>query len=423
MEVFTRHYSTAFSSSSTPTPPPQPTAQPSSPSPSQLLCPDGWEVFQGRCYNFVNQPMSWPEAQSNCALLESTLASVHSPQEYNFLQQFTNMNGNDEAWLGGFYLQYQWLWLDGSWFYNNSWINESPESSNPCLLLNSNEPWSNSPCDTFGSPAICVKNSNVPPGMVCPEGWTGFQGRCYHYNTVSMTWPEAEANCASLGASLVSVHSPQEYMFLYQQSSSPSWLGGFYIDDQWMWLDGSWFYQGFFGQTPPASTYQCISTFSPVLPDSHLHVPAAACCVHAGSINKKHSGHIQIDGANKLENKGALANKKTERHTERMKPRRLLSTVDRLPTITEMHERDREDGDQDSSSHTMEEFMDSIKELSQPASYPLHGPLRGHHYWVACRHRVAPSIRLNVPRMHSPWISVDLSDVFLTLMNPSNCDI
>ncbi|KAK2815563.1 hypothetical protein Q5P01_026030 [Channa striata] len=256
MQVFTSNYST-------PAPPPQPTGNPSRPSPSQQMCPEGWEVFQGRCYYFVNQPLSWPEAQSNCALLESMLASVHSPQEYNFLQQFTNSNGNEEAWLGGFYLQYQWLWIDGSWFYNNSWNNASTDSSSPCLLLNSNEPWSNSPCNTFGTPGICVKNSNVPPAMACPEGWTVFQGRCYYYNEVSMSWPEADASCASLGASLVSVHSPQEYMFLLQQTFSPSWLGGFYIDDQWMWLDGSWFYEGFFGQTPPPSTYQCLSTFNP----------------------------------------------------------------------------------------------------------------------------------------------------------------
>lgn len=34
-------------------------------------------------------------------------------------------------------LQDQWLWIDGSWFYNNTWSTEYPESSNPCLLLNS----------------------------------------------------------------------------------------------------------------------------------------------------------------------------------------------------------------------------------------------------------------------------------------------
>ncbi|KAK2815564.1 hypothetical protein Q5P01_026031 [Channa striata] len=93
-----------------------------------------------------------------------------------------------------------------------------------------------------------------------------------------------------------------------------------------------------------------------------------------------------------------------------MKPSGLLSIVDRLPTITEMQESDTDDGDKDCLSHTMEEYMDSIKEL-------------GHRYWVACRRRVAPSVFCNSCRIYTPWISVDLSDVALTLMDPSNCDM
>lgn len=110
-----------------------------------------------------------------------------------------------------------------------------------------------------------------------------------------------------------------------------------------------------------------------------------------------------------------------------MKPRSLLSTVVRLPTISEMQESDTEDGDWDCSSHTMEEYVDSIKELSQPAPYPLHGPLRGHRYWMVRRHpgvtHVAPSVLLNFPRVYAPWIPIDQSDVSFTLTDLSNCDI
>ncbi|XP_036963580.1 macrophage mannose receptor 1-like [Acanthopagrus latus] len=250
------------------TPPsPSTTTTPSSPSPSQIMCPDGWEVFQGRCYYFVNEAMTWPQAQSNCAILESVLVSAHSAQVYSFLQQLTNNNGNQNAWLGGFYLQDQWLWIDGSWFYNNTWSTEYPESSNPCLLLNSYGTWSNSQCDVYEYSSICEKNSNVPPEMLCPQGWTGFQGRCYYYNSESLSWPAADADCASLGASLVSVHNLEEYSFLFQQTTasgiSAAWLGGFYLDDQWLWLDGSWFYQGFFTQMSPDNNDSCLATYDP----------------------------------------------------------------------------------------------------------------------------------------------------------------
>ncbi|KAM7418383.1 hypothetical protein PAMA_015820 [Pampus argenteus] len=245
--------------------PPQLTTQ-TLPSLSQMMCPDGWQVFHGRCYYFVDEDMTWSQAQTNCAVLQSMLVSVHSTQEYGFLQQLTNNNGNLNAWLGGFYLQDQWLWIDGSWFYNNSWSMELSDSSNPCLMLNSYlQGWSNYPCNAGGYSSICEKNSYVPQAMVCPIGWMEFQGRCYYYNVDYLTWPEADSNCAELQASLVSVHSPQEYFFLYQQTivnGSPTWLGGFYLMGQWMWLDGSWFYEGFFAQMSDDSACPCLSTYS-----------------------------------------------------------------------------------------------------------------------------------------------------------------
>lgn len=110
-----------------------------------------------------------------------------------------------------------------------------------------------------------------------------------------------------------------------------------------------------------------------------------------------------------------------------MKPRCLLSTVDRLPTISEMQESGSEDGDIDCHSHTLEAYVDSIKELSQPALYPLHGPLRGHRRWTE---RPGPkvtvitsSLFLNSSRTYAPWTPVDLSDVSFTLINQANCDL
>ncbi|KAI9538489.1 hypothetical protein NQZ68_014250 [Dissostichus eleginoides] len=138
----------------------------SSPLPEPDNVCQGWELFKGRCYMFVNNAMSWSRTQD------------------------------------------QWLWLDGSWFYNNTWASQSEDSSNPCLVLNSNALF-----------------------MVCPNGWMGFQGRCYYHNTDILNWHYADANCASLGANLVSVHSLEEYNFLYQQIAilnGYTWLGGFW---------------------------------------------------------------------------------------------------------------------------------------------------------------------------------------------------
>lgn len=66
-----------------------------------------------------------------------------------------------------------------------------------------------------------------------------------------------------------------------------------------------------------------------------------------------------------------------------MRPGRLLAIVDRLPTIDEMPEapRDSEGQADDFLTHTMDQYMDSIKVLSQPAPFPRHGPLGGHRRW------------------------------------------
>lgn len=110
----------------------------------------------------------------------------------------------------------------------------------------------------------------------------------------------------------------------------------------------------------------------------------------------------------------------------RMKPRCLLAAVDRLPTINEMQESDTEEVDLDCSSHTLEEYVDSIKELTQPALYPLHGPLRGHRRWMerSCPKvtTVAPSLFLNSMRYGTPWLPVDLSDVLITFSEQPNGD-
>lgn len=97
----------------------------------------------------------------------------------------------------------------------------------------------------------------------------------------------------------------------------------------------------------------------------------------------------------------------------------LLSSVDRLPTISEMQESDIEDGDIECSGYTMEEYVDSIKELSQPAQrcYPLHGPLKGHRRWMTSD---TPSILLHCPGTYTQRSPIEVSEVSLTVTDRSS---
>lgn len=73
------------------------------------------------------------------------------------------------------FLQDQWLWIDGSWFYNNNWSSESPDSTDPCLLLNSNGKkthtwWSRDPNNTL------YKWVSQAMGVNCPMACSQYKG-------------------------------------------------------------------------------------------------------------------------------------------------------------------------------------------------------------------------------------------------------
>ncbi|XP_073810730.1 uncharacterized protein si:ch73-6k14.2 isoform X1 [Danio rerio] len=85
-----------------------------------------------------------------------------------------------------------------------------------------------------------------------------------------------------------------------------------------------------------------------------------------------------------------------------MKPRRRRPSVDLLPTIAELQESELQ-------AQSLEEYMESIRELSQP-SYPLSGPLQ--------RSRLCPLRTARFPSMslaHRPWAISRPDNASLTL--------
>ncbi|XP_071361591.1 ladderlectin-like [Trachinotus anak] len=110
------------------------------------FCPDGWFSHGSRCFLFVNTPMSWYNAEEHCNNQGAHLASVTNPREYSFLQQITQTAGQSIAWLGGFNLQGQWLWIDREGFYYTNWYSPSSSSSYPCMYLRTTNGWGNTRC-------------------------------------------------------------------------------------------------------------------------------------------------------------------------------------------------------------------------------------------------------------------------------------
>ncbi|XP_074527273.1 type-2 ice-structuring protein-like [Halichoeres trimaculatus] len=79
----------------------------------------------------------------------------------------------------------------------------------------------------------------------CPCGWTEYQDRCYIFVPELMTWSEAQRNCQSMRANLVSVRSFEEYTVIQKLTAFTgyrnTWIGGSDAQQEgyWFWIDGS----------------------------------------------------------------------------------------------------------------------------------------------------------------------------------------
>ncbi|XP_048853080.1 ladderlectin-like isoform X1 [Brienomyrus brachyistius] len=124
-------------------------------------CPGGWHQYHSRCFYFEGQPKSWVDAQNNCIHLKGTLASIHSFEEYQFVQRVTGSHF-PRAWIGAFDAVKvgTWLWIDGTPFDFTKW--NPGEPNNPgvedCAEINygAEKGWNNLRCMTL-LPSVCAK--------------------------------------------------------------------------------------------------------------------------------------------------------------------------------------------------------------------------------------------------------------------------
>ncbi|XP_041841857.1 ladderlectin-like [Melanotaenia boesemani] len=79
------------------------------------------------------------------------------------------------------------------------------------------------------------------------DSWIRLHGRSYLFVPANLTWAEAEKNCRSMQANLVSVHNADENEFIndliiiFTHSSPRTWIGGSDCqqDNLWLWSDGT----------------------------------------------------------------------------------------------------------------------------------------------------------------------------------------
>ncbi|XP_071390771.1 ladderlectin-like [Centroberyx affinis] len=114
-------------------------------------CPAGWSFHGSRCFIFYNSQKTWILAESgfslllqqHCLTLGANLASIHSLEEYQFIQEMVkgSSGGFPPTWIGGFDTAQNrlWFWSDGSRFDYQLWNSGEPNNyggRKPCIEMN-----------------------------------------------------------------------------------------------------------------------------------------------------------------------------------------------------------------------------------------------------------------------------------------------
>ncbi|XP_052407491.1 galactose-specific lectin nattectin-like isoform X1 [Carassius gibelio] len=131
----------------------------------QATCESGWSAYEGRCFRFFNFQRSWIDAEKQCLGYDGNLASVHSYEEYIFVQFMikSQTQAATPSWIGGYdaVSEGTWLWSDGSKLDQEIWAPSQPDNTNRnehCLMMNyqPSSNWNDNPCHVK-KPYVCVK--------------------------------------------------------------------------------------------------------------------------------------------------------------------------------------------------------------------------------------------------------------------------
>ncbi|XP_078146311.1 ladderlectin-like [Centroberyx gerrardi] len=135
---------------------------------SDPSCALGWSPYGSRCFIFNNNPVNWVQAEQHCLTLGANLASVHSLEEYEFIQEMVkgSSGGLPETWIGGSdnAQDRTWFWSDGSSFDYQHWNSGEPNNlggRQPCIEMNygGEKGWNDWTCESEFT-SVCAKRLN-----------------------------------------------------------------------------------------------------------------------------------------------------------------------------------------------------------------------------------------------------------------------
>ncbi|XP_047661864.1 macrophage mannose receptor 1-like [Tachysurus fulvidraco] len=211
-----------------------------------FICYDGRNVTEG--YIWVNQFMSWVEAQRYCRQRYTDLASVRNQADN---KKILNLTGGSSAWIGLYRTR---LWSDQhestyeNWRPASPYIPEQPDNglyvfweqgNQQCtaVLLGDFGQWTDEDC-LATLPFICY--NKFCPGSLCT-----YQ---YHLVTDNKTWTEAQTYCRVNYTDLATITNMEDIGTLldtvHGTYSGLAWIGLYDDLNSWKWsLDDDLFYK------------------------------------------------------------------------------------------------------------------------------------------------------------------------------------
>lgn len=181
--------------------------------------------FNGHYYQVITTELTWEQAELQCELKGGHLVTITSQEEQDFVYGLT---GEDDAWLGGKYVNGKWTWITGEAFSYTNWNPDQPSGGVDYLQFWDGEgKWDDCwdvekiyVCEWDSAEAYTTKTASF---LSTKE----YNGHTYKYFPGAYTWKQAKKLCTKYGGYLATITSSGENKVAYSlvPDGCDAWIG------------------------------------------------------------------------------------------------------------------------------------------------------------------------------------------------------
>ncbi|XP_052803256.1 macrophage mannose receptor 1-like isoform X2 [Mya arenaria] len=231
----------------------------------QMVRNNGCTAFPGsftygpKCFKvFSDAPDTWDVGTLKCQENGGQLATIANAYQQAIVA--SQLKGGGAYWIGlstASATNNTMVWVNGYGLAFSAWAyGHTGNEVNKCVTMRSGSPgqgrWMAQDCLTnqkyvceyprAGWPRPSITPPPVTQRTSCPTGWNEYSGNCYRFYNQKLNWFQAHDSCQSMGADLISIHSPAEQTAAFSgHYGTTIWIGLNDLDTEmgYSWSDGS----------------------------------------------------------------------------------------------------------------------------------------------------------------------------------------